>query len=258
MNSLNVHALEGGHRMPPLPEAIILVLAPVAPLFLRRVWRHAQLWLLDAILAPGARTVTAALRAMGLATERPFTHDHRVLNRATGSTRPGSRMLLGGLITWLVPPGATIVLGVVAAPEGTLRLEASFWTDLHATPAPSLRWVVMRWAVEVTGEAARTHLGVATQRQWSEQALTPTTPVRLALCSRVTVLTLRLSHGGQLPVPVTAWDHTAEPTFSAGLTRVRWHLWRAQYVVTSTPEAESMQCPQGVLDRLLNGLPLAA
>ena len=51
--------------MPPLPEAIILVLAPVAPLFLRRVWRHAQLWLLDAILAPGARTVTAALRGDG-------------------------------------------------------------------------------------------------------------------------------------------------------------------------------------------------
>jgi DDE superfamily endonuclease len=97
--------------MPPLPEAIILVLAPFAPLFSDRVWRHAQILLLGAMLAPGARTVTTALRVMGLSTERRFTNYHRVLNRAVWSARQGSRMLLGLLITFLVPPGATIVLG---------------------------------------------------------------------------------------------------------------------------------------------------
>ena len=80
--------------MPPLPEAIILVLAPFAPLFSQRVWLHAQRLLLGAMLAPGARTVTAALRVMGLATERGFTNDHWVLNRATWSARQGSRMRL--------------------------------------------------------------------------------------------------------------------------------------------------------------------
>jgi hypothetical protein len=97
--------------MLPLPEAIILVLAPFAPLFSDRVWLHAQVLLLGAMLAPGARTVTTALRVMGLAAERHFTNYHRVLNRATWSARQGSRMLLGLLITLLVPPGATIVLG---------------------------------------------------------------------------------------------------------------------------------------------------
>ena len=97
--------------MLPLPEAIILVLAPFAPLFSQRVWLHAQRLLLGAMLAPGARTVTAALRVMGLATERGFTHDHRVLNRATWLARQGRRMLLEWLMTWLVPAGATIVLG---------------------------------------------------------------------------------------------------------------------------------------------------
>ena len=67
--------------MPPLPETIILVLAPFAPLFSRRVWLHAQVLLRGAILAPGTRTVTAALRAMGQAAERRFTNYHRVLNR---------------------------------------------------------------------------------------------------------------------------------------------------------------------------------
>jgi len=97
--------------MPHLPAEIILVLAPFAPLFSERVWLQAQVLLLGAILAPGARTVTAALRVMGLATERHFTNYHRVLNRATWSARHGSRILLGVLITLLVPPGATIVLG---------------------------------------------------------------------------------------------------------------------------------------------------
>jgi len=97
--------------MPHLPDAIIQVLAPFAPLFSDRVWRHAQVLLLGAILAPQARTVTAALRVMGLATERHFTNYHRVLNRATWSARQGSRMLLGLLIALLVPPGATIVFG---------------------------------------------------------------------------------------------------------------------------------------------------
>jgi hypothetical protein len=66
---------------------------------------------LGAILTPGARPVSAALRVMGLATERRFTNDYRVLNRATGSALQASRMLLGWLIMWLVPPEATLVLG---------------------------------------------------------------------------------------------------------------------------------------------------
>ena len=95
--------------MPPLPEAIILVLAPFAPLFSHRVWCHAQVLLLGAMLTPGARTVTAALRVMGLATEHHLTHDHRVLNRATWSARQGSQILSGVLITLRVPAGATPV-----------------------------------------------------------------------------------------------------------------------------------------------------
>jgi DDE superfamily endonuclease len=97
--------------MLPLPDAIIRSLAPFAPLFSDRVWVHAQVLLLGAMLASGPRTVTAALRVMGLATERRFTNYHRVLNRATWSARQASRILLGLLIMALVPPGATIVLG---------------------------------------------------------------------------------------------------------------------------------------------------
>src|SRR5215211_7419563 len=102
MSAVTGHPIEGGHLVPPLPEAIILVLAPFAPVFSHRVWDHAHLLLLGAILAPGPRTVTTALRAMGLAAERRFTNYHRVLNRATWSGRQASRILLGLLITSLL------------------------------------------------------------------------------------------------------------------------------------------------------------
>jgi hypothetical protein len=94
---------------------------------------------------------------------------------------------------------------LVADPAGKLRLEACFGTDLEATPEPILRWVVRRWSVAVTCEAARAHLGVETPRQWSDRAIARTTPVLLGLFSLVTVLALPWRQDGQSPVPVTAW-----------------------------------------------------
>ena len=53
-----------------LPTVMIRVLVPFAPLFSKRVWQHAQVLLAGAILAPGRRTVSSALRAMGLDQEK--------------------------------------------------------------------------------------------------------------------------------------------------------------------------------------------
>ena len=144
--------------MPPLPEAIILVLAPFAPLFSERVWLHAQGWLVGAILSPGPRTVTGALRVMGLAMERHFTNYHRVLNRATWSARHGGQILLGMLITRLVPPGATIVLGAddtlerrsggKIAAKGCYR-DAVRSSKKHVIRCFGLKWVSMMLLVPV-------------------------------------------------------------------------------------------------------------
>jgi hypothetical protein len=116
----------------------------------------------------------------------------------------------------------------------------------------------MRWSVEVTCEEARAHLGFETQRQWSEKAIARTTPVLLGLFALVTLLALRLSQNGQIPVPATAWSHNVEPTFADCLVLVRRHLWRAQYVVTSAAEPEFRHFPWEAFERLLTGFPLAA
>jgi DDE superfamily endonuclease len=144
--------------MPPLPEAIILVLAPFAPLFSHRVWLHAQTLLLGAMLAPGARTVTAALRVMGLSGERHFTNYHRVLNRATWSARQGGRIVLGLLVACLVAPGAPIVLGADDTVErrsgrqitakGAYR-DAVRSTKKHVIHCFGLKWVAMMLLVPV-------------------------------------------------------------------------------------------------------------
>jgi hypothetical protein len=134
---------------------------------------------------------------------------------------------------------------IVCDPKGQLRMETCFCTDLQATPGPILAWVVMRWSVEVTCGEARAHMGLETQRQWSDLAIARTTPVLLALFSLVTLLALRLSQGGPMPVGPTAWYHTTAPTFVDCLALVRRHLWRARHWVNSATEPEFVPCPRG-------------
>jgi len=90
---------------------MIRLLAPFAPLFSRRVWQNAQVLLMGAILAPGRRTVSSALRAMGLDQQKRFHRYHRVLSRASWSSRDVSRILLGSLVEAFVGEGP-LILGI--------------------------------------------------------------------------------------------------------------------------------------------------
>jgi hypothetical protein len=95
-----------------LPATMIRLLAPFAPLFSERVFRHAQVLLAGTILAPGRRTVSSALRAMGLGHHKRFHRYHRVLSRASWSSREVSRVLLGLLLEAFVPEGGPLVVGI--------------------------------------------------------------------------------------------------------------------------------------------------
>ena len=152
-------------------------------------------------------------------------------------------------------PPVAIRYVLVGDPEGKLRMQAFFCTDLQATPAQILPWVVRRGSVEGTFDEGRAPLGLETPRPWSNHAIARTTPVLLALFSRVTVLALPLSQRGPIPVPVTAWYHTGEPTCADSLAVVRRHLWRARSLVNSAAEAEFMQFPREALEFFLTGLP---
>jgi hypothetical protein len=132
-----------------LPPAMILLLRPFAPLFSRRVWAHVQVLLAGAILAPAQRTVTAALRVMGLGQTPHFQRYHRVLNRAAWSALAVSRAPLRLLVAVFVPDGPLVVgvdetlerrTGAKIAAKEVYR-DAVRSSHSHFVKATGLRWV---------------------------------------------------------------------------------------------------------------------
>ncbi len=449
-----------------LPSEIIAMLKPFAPVFSERIWAWATVLLVGAILAPGQRTVTAALRVLGLQGEPQFQNYHRVLNRARWSSRALSRILLGLLLRAFVPSDAPVVVGIdetierrrggkIAAkgiyrdpvrsskeqfvktsglrwvsmqllapipwvqrvwalpfltvlapseryhqergirhkkltdwgrqmilqlrrwlPDRTiivvadstyavlellaraaslaqpitvvtrLRLDAALYdpapernaqtlgrprckgqrqptlahrltdsatqwqaltvqwyggrrrqievasatavwyhsgmppvpirwvlirdpkgrfnpqallcTDLTPTAQQIVEWFVLRWQLEVTFHEVRTHLGVETQRQWSDLAILRTTPALLGLFSLVTLFAQHLLLEQALPVRSAVWYPKAVPTFADTLATVRMQLWPVNLSYMSPVKPDMVEIPRALLQRLTDTLAFAA
>ena len=114
--------------------------------------------LVGAILAPGRRTVSSALRAMGLDQEKRFHRYHRVLSRASWSSREASRVLLGLLVEAFVPEGDPLIVGIDETLErrwGKKIAAKGVYRDpvrsTHETFVKSsgLRWVCVMLLVDV-------------------------------------------------------------------------------------------------------------
>ena len=449
-----------------LPLAIITVLRHFEMVFSERVWEWAKVLLIGAILAPGTRTVTAALRVMGLSSETQFQNYHRVLNRASWSSHTLSRILLRLLVRAFVPADAPLVIGLdehierrrgdkiaakgiyrdgvrssksffvktsglrwvsmmllapipwakrvwalpfltVLAPSERyhlergqrhkkltdwarqmiiqvrrwlpnrtlvvvadssyavlellaccatlptpvsmitrLRLDAALYepaperapgkrgaprkkgqrqpslsqrladpktewqrvslawygrtsrsvelasgtavwyhaglpvvpirwvlirdvqgkfdpqallsTDQSATAQQIVEWFVLRWQLEVTFEEARAHLGVETQRQWSDLAIVRTTPALLALFSLITLLAHQLLQERDLPVRQAAWYPKTVATFSDTLAFVRQQLWPVSISWLSPAKPDVVIIPKALFERLTDTLAFAA
>jgi hypothetical protein len=449
--------------MPSLPAALEGVLASFAPLFRRPTWRRAQVLLLGALLSPGRRTVTQALRVMGLAQERCFPNYHRVLSRARWSCREAGRILLLLLVRTFAPEGPLvfglddtierrwgrkiqargiyrdpvrsshghfvkasglrwlclmllcpiswagrvwalpfltvlcpsqrwaaqhgarhkkltdwarqivlqlrrwlpdrelIVVGdtayaalewleavrhhgsaitrlrldaalyapapprvpgtpgrprkkgerlptlahvlqdpatcwqrirvsqwygrsereleistdtavwyhsglpvvplrwvLVRDPAGELDPAAFLCTQESLTPVEILSYFVRRWQIEVTFEEVRAHLGVETQRQWSDLAIARTTPCLLGLFSLVALLAELLHRDSALQVRQAAWYPKTVPTFSDALAAVRREVWRHEGLSMSGAGGETWKIPRLLLERLTHVLAYAA
>jgi hypothetical protein len=96
---------------------------------------------------------------------------------------------------------------LVRDPLGELQPQAFLCTDLNAAALDILQWFVSRWQLEVTFQDARAHLGVETQRQWSDLAILRTTPALLGLFSLVTLWAHDLAADTPTlltPVPIAA------------------------------------------------------
>lgn len=147
---------------------------------------------------------------------------------------------------------------LVRDPTGEIEPQAFLATDLEAAPADILQWFVSRWQVEVTFQEARAHLGIETQRQWSDRAILRTTPALLGLFSLVTLWAHDLAADQLLAPRTAAWYPKSEPTFSDAIASVRREIWRHQILSTSRPDAEIIKIPRHVWDQMTNALAYAA
>jgi hypothetical protein len=104
------------------------------------------------------------------------------------------------------------------------------WATLPKVPRANARGMAVE-GVEVTCAETRGHLGIETQRQWSDPAIHRTTPLLLGLFSLVTLWACELAaHTGRLPVLGAAWYKNPDPTFSDCLAAVRRVLWAEEAV----------------------------
>lgn len=147
---------------------------------------------------------------------------------------------------------------IVRDPEGELRDEAFFCTKLEATPEQIIEWVVMRWSVETTFEEGRAHLGIETQRQWSDKAIARSTPLLFALFSIVTLVAWKIYQTGDIPIEQAAWYKKEEVTFSDCIALVRRRLWQARYLTMSSENSNIIKFPRKDFELLINSLTWAA
>ena len=101
-----------GQPLLTLPDAIVAVLIPFATLFQGRTWCKAKVLLVGAVLTPGQRTVAAALRVMGLSSDRNYARYHHVLNRSAWSPLEASQVLLRLLLQDLDRGDGPLVFGI--------------------------------------------------------------------------------------------------------------------------------------------------
>jgi len=146
---------------------------------------------------------------------------------------------------------------LVRDPAGALDPQALLCTDQMAGPEQILGWFVHRWQLEVTFAEARRHLGVETQRQWSDPAIRRTTPALLGLFSLVTLLAHpHLAAGGH--ARQAAWYPKPRPTFADALALVRRRMWEHATFCPSARPGDTVKVPRAALDRLTDALCYAA
>ena len=136
-------------------------------------------------------------------------------------------------------------------PAGKHEPRAYFSTDQAQSAQEIVEDFVKRWSLEVTYEESRAHLGIETQRQWSDLAIERSTPCLLGLYSLVALLGHALHPDGHIPVQQAACYPKTQATFSDVLATVRRHYWAGLTFQTSASHPDMCLVPRSDLTRLV-------
>ncbi len=207
------------------------------------------------------RIVGARLPSPRAALDNPATQWTTYL--ATGSDGGTTTVeLASGLAVWYHggPPPLAMRWVVVKDSGEHLKPGALLGTDTAAEPRHLLQWYLLRSQVEVTFAEARAHLGMETQRQWSELASARTTPALLGLFSVVTLMAdVLIGQQIEMTPRATAWYEKTSPSFADAIALVRRYIWvRHGTFATSEPEPELIKVPSSLYHLMLDSLAYAA
>lgn len=133
---------------------------------------------------------------------------------------------------------------LIRDPQRRFRTQALLCTDQEIAPAQIVQWFVLRWQLETTYAEVRAHLGVETQRQWSDLAIARTTPCLLALFSLVTLCANDLHQQGKLSSRQAAWYQKPQLTFSDTIAAVRQQLWSSSLFTRSPKKRDQIVIPR--------------
>ena len=100
-------------------------------------------------------------------------------------------------------------------------------TDVRLTIEMVIETFVSRWSIEVTFREAKEHLGVETQRQWSNLAIARTTPLLFALYSFVAIIASNLPD--KIFAISSAWYKKEDITFSDMIRHVKKYILEERY-----------------------------
>jgi DDE superfamily endonuclease len=172
------------------------------------------------------RRVGGELPKLSAVAENPATRwiPIELASRKDGRKHRGE--MTSGTAVWYHPGSEPLPIRwiVVRRFDSNRKTEAFFSTDPAMVPEEVLRVFALRWQMEVTFAEVRKHLGVETQRQWSDLAIARATPMLLGLFSLVT-LWAAITPGLTVATRPTAWYRKTTPTFADALAAIRLQIW---------------------------------
>jgi hypothetical protein len=154
----------------------------------------------------------------------------------------------------------TLRIVLVKTPDGKNAAETFFSTNIELEPTQIIDYFVLRWNIEVTFEETRAHLGIETQRQWSDKAIARTTPLLMGLFSFVTLVAFNMHQTKALvSIEVASWyNKNGELTFSDIIAIVRREIWSKMHFSKSVNRHDFDNYQDEAINTLIYQLSIAA
>jgi hypothetical protein len=170
--------------------------------------------------------------------------------------QPRNVALISGEGHWYKAGGGLVSVRWVHVKDldGTHRDDWLYTTDPSLAADAIVSFFTRRWAIEVTFEESRAHLGLATCRNRCEKSVLRTMPCLLGLFSVVVLIYAEHLRTHKPAIRRTPWYEKDEPTFADALATIRRLFWSCTFLQQASTQRAWKNLPTDlratVLDRL--------